>query len=405
MKSDTLKKWFDKYRTSESEDWYGRFDGIITDSDMAARAVFEFKAIVGDTPIVIYGAGHVGNAFERALVKMNLKVLCFVDNNTQITEKAGRPVYTYEYFSRNFEDEKYLMFLTVGRVTYTEIADTLVIPYYDGLAAMIILRSALCTLDLSKGKEHDFIPCFKCAIVNNACEVMRNKLKDFNGYDTSKARPHSSKNLKMIGYVLGQVCTLNCAQCCESIPYFPKEMRKQVPTESVINDIQKVTSGIEFLTILEFVGGEPFLHKGLAEIMRTVLTIDNVGLINVFTNGTVLPTDELCKVLNHKKVTVYVSNYTSSLSDSHKEKVEATEKKLTYFGVNYLFGDAKRWFDFHGYDLVCDDETLLPDRYTNCFIRTCNRLHNGVLYHCAHHYAGDVLGVIPKGRDVVRIHD
>jgi len=277
--------------------------------------------------------------------------------------------------------------------------------YYDGLAAHIILQSAICSKDLNDGTEKDFIQCHICSIMSNACKVLRNRFYLLHNLKKDEISNKKSASMNMLGYVLGQVCTLNCKHCCEKTPYFPVSNKTQVPAGEVIKDIHQVVNACEFLTILEFVGGEPFLHKELFLILKDALNLNNVGFINVFTNGTVKPSDKLCEVLNDRRITVYISNYSKTLSVEHAEKVNATEEMLIKYNVHYLYGTAKSWQEFLSFDFVDYEEQELRKRFINCFLHSCNRLHRGILYHCPHQYAGAVLNKIPDDCDTVKIYE
>lgn len=60
-------------------------------------------------------------------------------------------------------------------------------------------------------------------------------------------------------------------------------------------------------------GGEPFLHLQLADTIKYLGTCyaDKIGQIVIITNGTVLPKQELLKILQKYKVSLSISDYTA----------------------------------------------------------------------------------------------
>jgi hypothetical protein len=404
----TLISWFQKYRPETSEEWYSSYAGVIEDPKIAKQAIEEFKSAIEDSHCIIYGAGLIGSGLFKVFKRLNIVTEFFIDKNAaEIGAVYDIPVYTREKLAEIPDNTGCLIFTASSNQTSIAIKKemekfTPSIRLWDGLAAHIILQSALCMQDLEDGTGMPFKYCFDCSIMGYRCNVLRHRLVSYNRFDFSTAR--GSKQQKMLGYILGQICSLNCAHCCEAIPYVKRDLRCQVPAETVIKDIRKFAAACEFLTEIEFIGGEPFLHKELSEILHEVLSLKNVGIIHVFTNGTVTPTDELCEKLNNPRIVLYVSNYTKTLSVATKEKVEQTEKKLALYNIAYLYGYGKNWFDFSSFDLRYDDIETLQRNFYNCFIHECNRLYNGSLYQCPHHYAGIILDAIPA-RDVISIHD
>ena len=131
---DTIKltEWFDKYQASKSEEWYGGFHGIISDADLAIKVIDDFKSAVGETPVVIYGAGMVGVNLLNVFNQLNINVICFIDRDAEnIQEVKGYPVYTLDGFLKSkFVVDPYFLFVATGRMNYREITEMLDPPHY-----------------------------------------------------------------------------------------------------------------------------------------------------------------------------------------------------------------------------------------------------------------------------------
>jgi hypothetical protein len=406
----TLISWFEKYRPETSEEWYSSYIGVIEDSKIAKQAIEEFKSAIEDTHCIIYGAGLIGSGLFKVFKRLNISIGFFIDQNAaEIGTVYDIPVYTREKLAEIADNTGYLIFTASSNQTSVAIKREMKkfapsIRLWDGLAAHIILQSALCMQDLEYGTGMPFKYCFDCSILDNSCNVLKKRLISYNQFEYVKDRKKSTSQ-RMIGYILGQTCSLNCMHCCESIPYIKPEQKHQVSSEVVLFDITKFASACEFLTIVEFVGGEPLLHHKLLEILNGVLAMKNVGIIHIFTNGTVTPSDELCEVMSHPKIALYISNYTKKLSVVTKERVERTERQLEKYNIHYVWGYGKSWFDFSSFNLTCTNKNELCNKFINCFLHKCNRLYEGRFYQCPHHYGGNILGTIPKDKDVIRIHD
>ena len=392
------------------EAWAGKYRGIIVDVEVARDAIADFKAVFVERKPILYGAGKLGRQIQELLRQIGVEVHAFVDRNAvSIKTVSGVEVWEPRALRAIADADRYVLFASVNKLTVESIAAdlaTLATGFtllHIGFDTRVTVQSALCVLQHRRGEALALKECYECSILDNTCPILARYLQDISGFNAAEAK--GTPSLKMIGYVLGSVCTLNCLHCCESIAQIPRAARSFVPTQVVIDDISKLARACEFVTLLEFVGGEPFLHPGFVEILQASLRIRNIGVIHVFTNGTVTPSPELCEVLAGPRVVMYVSNYVKSISEKHREKVVRTETVLNDIKASYVWGADISWYDISSFEDVGGDETTLRARYASCFLHTCNRLHMGSLYRCPHHYSGIALGKLTPRDDLVRIHD
>jgi hypothetical protein len=189
------------------------------------------------------------------------------------------------------------------------------------------------------------------------------------------------------------------------LPYTPAAARVFTPKESVIRDVKRIASACKFITVLDFVGGEPFVRPDLVEILSEVKGIPNIGIVNVFTNGTVVPGDSLCDALTDERVTVCLSSYARNLTDAQVERVRNTEGKLKSRGVSYFSSQNMTWFDCSSFESVGDDEETLKRRFSKCVLANCQRVDDGMMYRCLHQYAGAVTGKLKVLDECFSIYD
>lgn len=384
-------------------------DKVYTETE-AKNIVADFKAALNGEKIVLWGAGTVGSNLYRLLKEFDILVSGVVDRNGK---NANFP-YDIEILSTSDPAVKdicndALIIVTVNRNIFSAVKkdiaqvgislDRVICGHY---LTMITQQACCMTKAYDPNKKLSIKNCYECTNLDNACWALNQYLKRINGFvDEGKG----TKSVRMIGYALSNICNLRCRNCCESVPYMPANIKHFVPTENVIRDIDKIASACNFLTLLEFIGGEPFLHQGFPKILNHVKSIKNIGVIHIFSNGTVLPSDELCKELANERIAVYLSNYKATLKKQLLDKREETINKLHSYGINFLVGEKMDWKDFSGFELV---KTVSESyqTYDDCFLHNCNRTHDGVLYVCPHQYAGirlKKLKELPK--ETIHIHD
>ncbi|GHT01173.1 hypothetical protein AGMMS50276_28650 [Synergistales bacterium] len=378
--------------------------------DIAANpgmALTQIREQIGERKLVIYGGALIGRVLLNCLLKIDIEPTFIVDRDARrINNVDGFALSTPDVL-RSLQGSEYIIILAVSERTSAYVLTDLerlgegFTLLQNGQKIADCLQVAICSLNHKRGEDVSHAYCGDCSILDSICPVLRLRAKDEIGYSEDKTK---SKRTVTIGYLLGNVCTLDCKFCFESVPLYCKDEREFVNTATVIDDIERIAGVSECLTFVEFIGGEPFLHKGLPEIISACSAIPNIAYIHVFTNGTVPPSDELLVAMKSSKASVYVSNYTGFLTEAQSAQVKRTKKMLADNGILYMYGGEKKWFDMSNYESHNETQQELEHRYAECMTHNCNRLHDGILYVCPHHYAGTRLGKIPDA-NTVHIHE
>ncbi|MBQ7497619.1 MAG: radical SAM protein, partial [Selenomonas sp.] len=96
---------------------------------------------------------------------------------------------------------------------------------------------------------------------------------------------------------LTERCTLKCRDCNMWMTHFREP--KEQPVEDVLNDIDLYFSTVDFVREMELLGGEPLLYADIAKVFRYVREVytERVGKLVLFTNGTLLPSQELLELM------------------------------------------------------------------------------------------------------------
>ena len=384
-----LKQWMDDYENC--------IDGL-----RASHGLGEFCSLSADKKFVIYGAGVIGKQLADFFVAWGLNLFALADKNHQRIEPVkGVAVNAPDWLKTLDGHQDYVVISAANsRQTSEYIKEdykrlgingpTLV----DGFLLHRVLQGLICLERLSNVGDLDLFDCIACSRYNFDCRIFSEYAEKLCGRDVIK-ESKGSRLFDMCGYILGQVCTLNCRHCCEGIAFVEKEKRSFVPTERVIADIRKLAAASRLIVRLEFIGGEPFLHPGFAKILEEVMGIPNIASFQIFSNGTVLPDDELCRLMKNPRVMLSLSSYWMNLGDRHRLKVENTKNKLEQQGIRYVIGENKSWFDFSSFELNLKKKTNPEKIFSQCFIRLCHRLHDGILYPCPHAYSGAITGAAP----------
>ena len=174
-------------------------------------------------------------------------------------------------------------------------------------------------------------------------------------------------------------CTLRCDGCAALIPYF-QECR-DVDLACVLSDMKALlNSDIKAICCLNIVGGEPFLHRNIKEILCVAVESVKVKSIELTTNATVALPDEIIKVLENPKVTVFISDY----GDVNGKHVETLSEIFRAHHINFRVLEQEHWWDFGSPNYNQREKKINDEFYNRCYQPAlCRVVYKGKLLSCA----------------------
>lgn len=144
--------------------------------------------------------------------------------------------------------------------------------------------------------------------------------------------------------VVSTVCNLNCRDCLNFTPYIKKHTIRTL--DQLQEDVDLFFGAVEMIFRFQITGGEPLLYPHLAELLDYIDRNyrDKIIRLEMVTNGTVVPSDELCEILAEKKVFLFLDDYTLTLDTPMRKRREEIREKLKKFGVWFTDNFVERWF-------------------------------------------------------------
>lgn len=395
---NSIKEWMEKYQHFVADDLSG-----------AEGCISEFLQVCESKCVVLWGASAIGGSMQRLFNDIGIKIDVFVDRKyDKIKSMDGIKVFPPSYIAEIVEERQHEVLL-ISSVMWkyfeslqrdlAKIAPDVVL--YKGYELFLPLQSSVCTQKIQDNRLQ-IEKCPSCTILNHTCPVYRkNLLLNHN----EKRINRGGSSVALIGCITSTICSLNCEHCVEHVPYINRDNKRFLPKDKLLGDIRTLADACQFISVLDFIGGEPFLHPDLPEIIAQARKIKNIGVINVFTNGTVMPTEALLTQLAQKFTTVYLSDYSANLTQTQREKIIGFKQCLQDAGVAIFHAKDFTWYDSQSFEHNNDDEDMLAKRYSNCLLKNCYRLYEGMLFRCLHYYAGYMTNNLPAGDEVIRIYD
>lgn len=204
--------------------------------------------------------------------------------------------------------------------------------------------------------------------------------------------------IKRVAITLTFRCTLKCKLCGADAPKYEKP--KHFTYEQITTMISRFMDLIDYVEEFELSGGEALMHEDLDKIIEFSMQYkDKFDKLYIFTNGTIIPRENVCNVLKkyNNNIRFFISNYgevsckTDELITMLKDYgINYKEKK--YYGIDIHCGG---WVDFGDFSPTKYD-------YKQCYYLNsdyCIQIRGGEVHMCGRSYRGMELGVIEKTED------
>lgn len=301
-------------------------------NEIDVQAVLEY--IKSFETVIIWGAGNMGTALGKFLIENDVFVNGYWDQNYQkIKEKNG--VKVYDSFGTLPEHNKETTLLICGIVNGThshkgQKEQCNRCGYTNVILGMMLYEGIVCKM--RKNQTLDVKQCTGTGICNfNTCKKYLNIL------DAQREESSIKNMIHVLEFVISRKCTLDCLECGQRVGRIKREFPEKYvvyPYERIIEDIDIIMDNVDTVGTFSIIGGEPFTHPRLAEIIQHCLTKDNVAIIAITTNGICKMTEEMLKKMKSDRVKINFSNYTQSLSEKQKILFDENVELVKACGLN-----------------------------------------------------------------------
>lgn len=211
-------------------------------------------------------------------------------------------------------------------------------------------------------------------------------------------------NLFILNLTVTLRCTLKCKLCVADVVKY--ETSPHFELDFLTNIIDKAFDVVDYAERFQLSGGEPLMHKDIHEVVKKAVQYKNkFGMLGIFSNGTIVPSDELIRVINENQKDVHFKFYLSHYGN-YSNRINEIEKILiengidyeikTYHGSNQHFDG---WIDYGEYERFNYDEVHVSSLFENCGVHQMGgiwSLRFGELHRCTRSASGISLGKIPR---------
>lgn len=350
--------------------------------------------------VILWGAGNLGKALGDKLIKLGLNITEYWDLKADEIEKCngikvGLP------FNTEYDKEKTLI---ISCIVNGSLGDkwTQNVAYEHGyshcMLGMILYEGIICPL--SKGKALDVKVCTEskaCSLCN--CRKYTNLLKSI--YCTNK----EELSFQLVTFIISTKCTLKCIHCGQRMNEYPDDKRMNFEFDNIKRDIDVFMDAVDFVGMISIIGGEPFLHPQLGEIIQHCLTKENFGIVNITTNGVCKIDEEMLKQIKNDRVKISFSIYDKFLSEQQKRLIEQNIEKVKKSGISYALSNPLWVVPGEIQDYQYSSAQMMEYKQNCESIRMCSAIKNGKFLPCTIVENIEGLGLYDVHNDYVDLTD
>jgi hypothetical protein len=368
-------------------------------------SVFD-RAIDRRQKIILYGAGKIGQRVAAALRWFGHSPAFFWDRCAALlgNERDGIEVLFPNLLAMSPEERAdCLVVVTIFSENVAErIREGLLRAGYPNVlsdkATIGGLLEAECASRLQTGHfEFELMRCHICPVVSDVrsrCAIFDRHVRDrfVRGVE---AQFVPEVVIPSMGVLISNKCTMTCEGCNHLRDHYAPNDHRDLAPDQVIEDLRKLLSAVDLVNKLVLVGGEALLHPRVEEIIDRLLRLPKVGILQLITNGTVVPkSHRVFELLADPRVIVEISDYGNHVPEPLRPNVSRFVERLEDHRIQYRRIRTLQWFDFGGFeDRGYTVEEVRRVYRTCCFLS--HDLFDGRLYKCSRSAYGTLIGKVP----------
>lgn len=316
---------------------------------------------------LIYGAGVYGTLVKKILDYAKIEIYAFIDRKLAGTYIEGIPVVAPEKIeeyrdckiyiaTKNYYSEIKRYLLDSGCENVSDIAD--------------ILETDISKLQLSREEKDVWMQRKAYKIAVDMDKKVGNKFVHIEAVVTER-------------------CSLKCKDCSSLMPFYQNPCNVEV--SDLIRWIKNLLSGVSYIGELRILGGEPFLNPRLTELITAFAENEKIGMLTIYTNGTVLPGNDILQCIRENNVLLHISDYGIG-----EKKREILVQKCEELQIDYVVRKYDEWHEFGPFIENNMPSAGLEKMYQNCISANCYTVLNGRLYHCPRAAHAEKIGLLAK---------
>lgn len=195
-------------------------------------------------------------------------------------------------------------------------------------------------------------------------------------------------------------CSLRCKNCNAYMPSFGASGRAphfDLSPEDFRRDLDSLAGAVNGIRRFILIGGEPLLHPRLAELIETAVASPLVSVVEIITNGTLVPRGDVLETVERHRDRVYfhISNYTGNAALAPRLKHAEIFSAFKKHGIRHQMAQDQIWQEEQPLSgRLGDDEAAAM--FSSCWIKRCVQALDGQIAICPKASSGYELSMVEK---------
>ncbi len=343
----------------------------------------EFYA-VNNYCVYIFGADIAGKVVQKIIASDGVVTDGFIDNNKNKCDVSLNSVHVYH--SAKLDDLPRDSIILIASTYIADIIEQVESQGFYNWAPISFIIDANDTvnyrelLDGDLQKNHsggeftkDFIDFAVSNMVNSQKKYLDPNLLF----------------IRSVDLILTEKCSLKCKDCANLMQYYENPVN--IGASELENDLEDLFSVADEVNEIRIIGGEPLMNKDFHKISLRAAEFDAVNKVVIYTNGTICPSDEKLRALQHPKVFVFITTY-GDLS----RNAEKLRNKMEEFGIQYNYQPAYGWTECGGISVWDRKPQENLEIFKNCCAKHFTTMTDGKMFRCPFSANVERLMAIPQ---------
>ncbi|MEE2745324.1 MAG: radical SAM protein [Pseudomonadota bacterium] len=280
--------------------------------ELKSKVAIEELQNKNNRPLIIFGAGAIGEMTYHACKQYGLEVACFTDDKKKGVLGGLDIVHTND-LKKSYIDPIFLISSANIQDMTERLSD---LGYSKWYSCGIVLKG----FDVSP--EH--------------CNAERELEQDYVDYLVSSCILAQESFMdpkklftKNIDLVITEKCSMACVDCSNLMPYF--ESPRNYTLETLMHAIDILCQYFDEIYEIRVIGGEPFMNKDFHQIVKRLTQEPKVEKVAIYTNGTIVPNEVQLEELKHEKLFLYITDYGKLSRNLEKLVVKLQENNIFHY--------------------------------------------------------------------------
>lgn len=321
-------------------------------------------------PVVIAGAGTVGQTLLHLLREAGVPVACFCDNSEKVARTRVRDLEVVHVpeLRRRFPDAEFVVSVAAIKDAVDRLREQ---GYGRWHAGGVLLKDA----DLSRVPFD--LPADKALYAAETCVLCHD------------AYLHPERLfLRSVDVIITERCSLRCKDCANLMQYY--EQPRNCDTATVLRSIDALCAVVDEVIEFRILGGEAFVNADWPVVLRRLTDEPKGKRVVIYTNATFVPNEQQLAGLRGGKVLVSITNY-GKLSTKFAPLRRALEEN----GVPFFVTESPEWLDCASIAPRGRTPAQLREVYNACCAKNILTLSDGKLFRCPYAANAHRLAAVP----------